>query len=152
MKEHSDMGKYEAPFGSAGEGGTVNGYGHHIKGIRGHLTHGMGEFVGTVMFLWFALAGHLMAVDQASDAVAGEGGRSSQMVVFVALAHGQPLNRQIFVGDDLLGHVSVNSRSGRSHDFAFVVLLFYRPNRTSIADLSDSRGFLCLSRSSTGTD
>jgi aquaporin related protein len=83
------MPKYEeAPFGSYGRAGTANdAYGHDIDGMKGHLVAGAGEFVGTVMFLWFAFAGHLMAVEQA-DEFAINGLRSSETVIYVALAYG----------------------------------------------------------------
>lgn len=80
--------KHEAHFGSPGGAGTANHHGHEIKGIKGHAVYGMGEFVGTVLFLWFAFATHLMIVDQAFDANEDDDIRTKQDVVYIALAYG----------------------------------------------------------------
>lgn len=79
--------KHEVPFGSRGPAGTANNT-HHIPGMRGHLVAFAAEFVGTVLFLWFAFAAHLMAVDEAFEYTDFSGRRSSQIIVHVALAYG----------------------------------------------------------------
>lgn len=89
MDRRHNVVKHESHFGSVGGAGTANIQGYEIRGIRGHLVYALGEFVGTVLFLWFAFAGHLMVVDQASDTAAGNGTvRASQAVIFIALAYG----------------------------------------------------------------
>lgn len=60
------------------------------KGLRGHFVAATGEFVGTFMFLWFAFAGQLMVIEQASD-VALDGSKSAQSVVFISLIYGLSL-------------------------------------------------------------
>ncbi len=86
MDRHHDpmVVKHESHFGSVGGAGTANNHGYEIKGMRGHAIYALGEFIGTVLFLWFAFAGHLMVVNQAAD---GELAVSSA-VIYVALAYG----------------------------------------------------------------
>jgi aquaporin related protein len=61
------------------------------KGLRGHFVAATGEFVGTFMFLWFAFAGQLMVIEQASDTAVLNGKQSSQTIVFVSLIYGLSL-------------------------------------------------------------
>jgi len=56
--------------------------------MEAHLVATVGEFVGTFLFLYFAYAGNLMAVSLASSPAAAPGlGKSSETVVFIALAY-----------------------------------------------------------------
>lgn len=61
------------------------------SGSRGHVVAAIGEFVGTFMFLWFAFAGHLMVIEQASDVAILNGAKSSQSIVFISLIYGLSL-------------------------------------------------------------
>ncbi|KAF2432588.1 aquaporin-like protein [Tothia fuscella] len=59
------------------------------KGIKNHFVAASGEFIGTIMFLWFAFAAHLMVIDQnADEPLSRNGGISAQTVVFISLAYG----------------------------------------------------------------
>jgi aquaporin related protein len=58
------------------------------KSIKNHFIAASGEFVGTIMFLYFGFATHLMAVDQASDVARSDGTNSAQTVVFISLGYG----------------------------------------------------------------
>ncbi|KAE9983516.1 hypothetical protein EG328_009856 [Venturia inaequalis] len=55
------------------------------KSIKNHFIAASGEFVGTVMFLYFGFSTHLMAVDQASSVARSDGTNSAQTVVFISL-------------------------------------------------------------------
>lgn len=61
------------------------------NGVKGHVVAAIGEFVGTFMFLWFAFAGHLMVIEQASDVAIRNGANSSQSIVFISLIYGLSL-------------------------------------------------------------
>ncbi|KAE9993740.1 hypothetical protein EG327_003502 [Venturia inaequalis] len=58
------------------------------KSIKNHFIAASGEFVGTVMFLYFGFSTHLMAVDQASSVARSDGTNSAQTVVFISLGYG----------------------------------------------------------------
>jgi aquaporin related protein len=59
------------------------------KSAKNHFVAASGEFVGTVMFLWFAFAAHLMIIEQnAETPKINNGGNSAQTVVFISLAYG----------------------------------------------------------------
>ena len=60
----------------------------HLSSLEGHLVAASGEFVGTFMFLYFAFAGQLMIINQASDRSILNGAASSQQNIFVALVYG----------------------------------------------------------------
>lgn len=60
-------------------------------GAKGHFVAATGEFVGTFMFLWFAFAGQLMVIMQASDVATSNGAKSSQSIVFISLIYGLSL-------------------------------------------------------------
>lgn len=55
--------------------------------VKNHFVAASGEFVGTIMFLYFGFSTHLMAVDQASDVARSGGGKSAQTVVFISLGY-----------------------------------------------------------------
>ena len=55
--------------------------------VRNHFVAASGEFVGTFLFLFFAFAGHLMAVSQAGEK-GPNGANSSQTVIFISLSYG----------------------------------------------------------------
>jgi len=59
------------------------------KAIKNHFIAASGEFIGTVMFLWFAFAAHLMIVNQTAEKPQNNNsGNSAQTVVFISLAYG----------------------------------------------------------------
>jgi len=60
----------------------------HLRSLEGHFVAASGEFVGTFMFLYFAFAGQLMIINQASDRSILNGAASSQQNIFVALVYG----------------------------------------------------------------
>jgi len=60
----------------------------HLSSLEGHLVAASGEFVGTFMFLYFAFAGQLMIINQASDRSILNGFASSQQNIFIALVYG----------------------------------------------------------------
>lgn len=60
----------------------------HLSSLEGHIVAASGEFVGTFMFLYFAFAGQLMIINQASDRSILNGAASSQQNIFVALVYG----------------------------------------------------------------
>jgi len=57
---------------------------------KNHLVAASGEFVGTFLFLFFAFAGHLMAVEQAAE-MGPNGANSSQTVIFISMSYGLSL-------------------------------------------------------------
>lgn len=59
-----------------------------ISTIQGHLIAASGEFVGTLMFLYFSFSCQLMLANQASERSILNGGPSSQQNVFTALVYG----------------------------------------------------------------
>jgi aquaporin related protein len=59
-----------------------------ISTLTAHLVAAVGEFVGTFMFLYFAFAGQIMIVFQASDVSRTNGLASSQQNIFTALLYG----------------------------------------------------------------
>jgi aquaporin related protein len=61
---------------------------HTISTLTAHLVATVGEFVGTFMFLYFAFAGQIMIVTQASDVSSKNGLASSQQNIFTALLYG----------------------------------------------------------------
>ncbi|KAL7777016.1 hypothetical protein CFE70_007437 [Pyrenophora teres f. teres 0-1] len=56
-----------------------------ISTLEGHFVAASSEFVGSLMFLFFSFAGHLMITTQASDRSIKNGGTSSQQNIFIAL-------------------------------------------------------------------
>jgi len=59
------------------------------KGIKNHFIAASGEFIGTVMFLWFGFAAHLMIINQNGEKPQNNNsGNSAQTVVFISLAYG----------------------------------------------------------------
>jgi len=76
------MPKLELPFANLGRD---NGGGNALKN---HLVAASGEFVGTFLFLYFAFAIHLMAVDQTGTVATSNGQISSQTVIFISLGYG----------------------------------------------------------------
>jgi hypothetical protein len=77
-------------------------HGHHkhankparrSKRLKNHFVAATGEFVGTVMFLYFAFAAHSMVVSQSAESplATGNRGASAQSVVFISLAYGMSL-------------------------------------------------------------
>ena len=56
--------------------------------IKNHFVAASGEFVGTFLFLYFAFATHLMAVDQADAVALGNRQNSAQTVVYISLGYG----------------------------------------------------------------
>jgi aquaporin related protein len=78
-------------------GHVENGHGHSntnthgkrkISTLTGHLVAATGEFVGTFMFLYFAFAGQIMIVTQASEVSLANGLASSHQNIFTALLYG----------------------------------------------------------------
>ncbi|CAA9963912.1 hypothetical protein P3342_009712 [Pyrenophora teres f. teres] len=59
-----------------------------ISTLEGHFVAASSEFVGSLMFLFFSFAGHLMITTQASDRSIKNGGTSSQQNIFIALVYG----------------------------------------------------------------
>jgi len=59
----------------------------HLTAVQAHLVAASGEFVGTFFFLFFAYAGHLMAVRQQVSTSLANGGISSETVVFISLIY-----------------------------------------------------------------
>jgi aquaporin related protein len=59
-----------------------------ISTLTAHMVAAVGEFVGTFMFLYFAFAGQIMIVFQASDISRTNGLASSQQNIFTALLYG----------------------------------------------------------------
>lgn len=57
-------------------------------GMKTHLVAAIGEFVGTVIFLWFAFAAHQMVILQASDVAVRNLLAANQAIIFIALAYG----------------------------------------------------------------
>lgn len=55
--------------------------------LRDHLVAASGEFVGTVLFLYFAFAWQLIAISQQNAAGAG-GTPSSEQVMYIAVGYG----------------------------------------------------------------
>ncbi|KAH7324077.1 aquaporin [Rhexocercosporidium sp. MPI-PUGE-AT-0058] len=76
------MPKLELLFANLGRD---NGGGNALKN---HLVAASGEFVGTFLFLYFAFAIHLMAVDQTGTVATSNGQGSSQTVIFISLGYG----------------------------------------------------------------
>jgi len=56
--------------------------------MKDHFVAMVGEFVGTFMFLWFAFAGHLMAVNQHGDVALSNQSNSSTTVIYISMAYG----------------------------------------------------------------
>ncbi|KAK4987432.1 putative aquaporin-3 [Elasticomyces elasticus] len=71
---------FEKPFESVHEGGSR-------ETLRKHLVAAFAEFIGTLLFLYFAFAGHTMAVQQASDA-GPDRTNSAQTIVIISLSYG----------------------------------------------------------------
>ncbi len=67
---------------------------HHIGTLTGHLVAASGEFVGTLMFLYFAFACQIMLTQQAGEKALDNGQdkngsqTSSQQNIFTALVYG----------------------------------------------------------------
>jgi aquaporin related protein len=59
-----------------------------LSTLTTHIIAAVGEFVGTFMFLYFAFAGQIMIVTQASDVSRSNGLASSQQNIFTALLYG----------------------------------------------------------------
>ncbi|KAK4981411.1 putative aquaporin-3 [Elasticomyces elasticus] len=74
------MSMFEKPFESTSNGGSR-------ETLRKHLVAALAEFVGTFLFLYFAFAGHTMAVQQASDQ-GRNGTNSAQTVIFISMSYG----------------------------------------------------------------
>ena len=56
--------------------------------VKNHFVAASGEFVGTFLFLYFAFATHLMAVEQADAVALANGRKSAQTVVYISLGYG----------------------------------------------------------------
>jgi aquaporin related protein len=63
------------------------------KAVKNHIVAATGEFIGTVMFLFFAFAAHIMIISQSAEVplATGNEGASAQNVVFISLAYGMSL-------------------------------------------------------------
>jgi len=98
----------------------------HLSSLEGHIVAASGEFVGTFMFLYFAFAGQLMIINQASDRSILNGAASSQQNIFVALVYGFSLLVNVWAFFRISGGlfnpavcilpVSSRIRVGRSND------------------------------------
>lgn len=78
---------FEKPFESFKRNG---GDPSQQSAVRKHFVAATGEFVGTFLFLYFAFAGHSMAVQQAGE-VGPNGTNSSQTVIYIAMSYGLSL-------------------------------------------------------------
>src|SRR5882757_3123011 len=58
------------------------------RAMKNHFVAASGEFVGTFLFLYFAFATHLMAVDQTDAVALANGQNSAQTVVYISLGYG----------------------------------------------------------------
>jgi len=72
----------ELPFANLGSGDSKG------KALKNHLVAASGEFVGTFLFLYFAFATQLMAVDQTATVAMSNGQNSSQTIIFISLGYG----------------------------------------------------------------
>ena len=59
----------------------------HLTAVQAHLVAASGEFVGTFFFLYFAYAGHLMAVRQQGSTSFVNAGTSSETIVFISMIY-----------------------------------------------------------------
>ncbi|OAL01686.1 aquaporin-like protein [Phaeosphaeriaceae sp. SRC1lsM3a] len=100
--EHHHQHSHAAPRSHAG------GHGNHppkrkISTLTGHFVAAVGEFVGTFMFLYFAFAGQIMIVTQASETSIANGLASSQQNIFTALLYGFSLLVNVTFGMVIAG-------------------------------------------------
>jgi len=58
------------------------------RAMKNHFVAASGEFVGTFLFLYFAFATHLMAVDQTDAVALANRQNSAQTVVYISLGYG----------------------------------------------------------------
>lgn len=58
--------------------------------FRKHMIAASGEFIGTFLFLFFAFATHMMAVEQAAES-GKNGANSAQTVIYISLGYGMSL-------------------------------------------------------------
>src|SRR5512142_2506764 len=59
----------------------------YLSTAQAHLVATLGEFVGTFLFLYFAYAGHLMAVRQQGSSAVADDGPSSETIVFISIIY-----------------------------------------------------------------
>jgi aquaporin related protein len=60
----------------------------NLSAVQGHFVAASGEFVGTLLFLYFSYAGQVMLTTQASEMSLQNGQSSSQKNIFTALLYG----------------------------------------------------------------
>lgn len=87
------MDKVRRPFNRQTDGANPRRPPQGDKPSKGsrfqdHMVAASGEFVGTFFFLWFAFAGHLMAVNQNTGAAVANQQNSATTVVYISLAYG----------------------------------------------------------------
>ena len=90
------MPKFSLPFhnnhatSNGGGGGDPSNVVVKPRGtaMKNHFVAASGEFVGTFLFLYFAFATHLMAVDQTDSVALTNGRASAQTVVYISLGYG----------------------------------------------------------------
>ena len=92
---------------------------------KNHFVAASGEFVGTFLFLYFAFATHLMAVDQADAVALANGQTSAQTVVYISLGYGFSLLVTVWAFYRISGGLFNLVVSVLLFFFSFLCLLWY---------------------------